>query len=176
MKKYTAKVSAVCLLFLMGIFWTATISYNARAVPRDKRIFRSISMSTVFTAQADQMFTVTGGPIEIVSLFGHCTVDVASDPGNLIIQLDGTSGDDLTFSTTASANALNVGDIIRFSNAMDNAVTDVTANVGAGQTLSWYCFPGEIEQFCASTGTGNVTWYMTYRRLTPASRVVESSN
>lgn len=172
MKKYMGKVSAVVLLFLMTIFWTATISYNVRAVPRDKRDVRSISMTSVFAGQTDQMFTVSGGSIEIVSLFGHCTVDVASDPGNLIIQLDGASGDDLTFSATASANALNAGDIVRFSNAMDNAVTDVTANVGAGQTLSWYCFPGEIEQFCASTGTGNIVWYMSYRRLHPASRVV----
>lgn len=32
MRKYTAKVSAVCLLLLMTIFWTFTIAYNVRPV------------------------------------------------------------------------------------------------------------------------------------------------
>ena len=177
MRKYSAKVSAVFLLFLMAIFWTATVSYNVRAIPRGTvGDVRAISMTSNFLAQTDQMFTVTGGPIEIVSLFGHCTVDVASDPGNLIVQLDGTSGDDLTFNSVASSNALNAGDIVRFPFTMDEGATDVTANVGAGQPLSWYCFPGEIEQYCLSTGTGNIVWYMSYRRLDPSSRVSISTN
>ncbi len=177
MRNYTAKVSAVFLLFLMTIFWTATVAYNVKAVPRDRRIFRTISMTSVVTATADQMFTVTGGPIEIVSLFGECTVDMASSPGNLSIVLDATTAaNDRDFSTVVSINGLGDGDVVRCSNAIDEGVSDITAAMAAGQTLSWFCSPGEIEQKTASTGTGNIKWYMTYRRLAPASRVVESSN
>lgn len=177
MKKRMAKVSVVCLLLLMAVIWTVTVSYNARAVPRDKRIFRTISMTAGVGAQADQMFTVTGGPIEIVSLFGECTVDMSGSPGNLSIVLDATTtANDRDFSTVVGINALGDGDVVRFTNTIDEGITDITAAVAAGQTLSWFCSPGEIEQKTASTGAGNIKWYMTYRRLTPASRVVESSN
>jgi len=177
MKKRMGKISVTVVVILVLALAISLVT-QVPAVPRsfDNGVRFIFIEDAVFTAQTDQLFTVTGGPIEIVGFFGHCTTDVASDPGNMIIQLDGTSGDDLTFSAAASANALNDGDIVRFSNAMDNAVTDVTANVGAGQPLSWFCFPGEIEQYCASTGTGNITWYMSYRRLDRASRVSVSSN
>ena len=110
MKKYMGKVSAVFLLFLMTIFWTATIAYNVRAVPRDIR------------------------------------------------------------------DRLDTGAIVRFSNAIGEGVADFSKNIGAGQTLSWFCLPGEIELNTNAGTSGSIVWYMTYRRLEPASRVVISSN
>lgn len=169
---YEAKVSAVFLLFLMAIFWTATISYNVRAVPRDKRAFRTISMTSTLAGTTDQMFTVSGGRIEIVSLFGECTV-AAGSPGNTKIQLDATAGINYNtdFSTTVNIDALGEGDIVRFTNAIDEGILDLTVNVGAGQTLSWFCSPGEIELNTAAGTTGTIVWYMTYRRLEAAARV-----
>lgn len=171
-----AKASVCFLIFLMTAFWTFMLTYNVRAVPRDKRIFRSIFMTSTLAGTTDQLFTVTGGRIEIVSLFGECTV-AAGTPGNTLIQLDATASSDYDreFSTTVDIGALGVGDVIRFSNAMDEGVLDLTANVSAGQTLSWFCSPGEIELNTAAGTTGAIVWYMTYRRLEPASRVVESS-
>ena len=175
--KRIGKVSAVCLLLLIAIFWTFTLAYNVRAVPRDKRTFRTISMTAGVGATADQMFTVTGGSIEIVSLFGECTVNMAGSPGNMSIVLDATTtANDRDFSTVVSINALGDGDVVRFSSTINEGVPDITSAVAAGQTLSWFCSPGEIEQKTASTGSsGNIKWYMTYRRLANASRVVISS-
>jgi len=118
------------------------------------------------------MFTVSGGPIEIVSLFGECTTAIGT-VGTTVIQLDATAGSDYdrTFSTAVDIDALAVGDLVRFTNAIDEGVLNIDANVGAGQTLSWMCSAGEIELNPTTTSTGAVTWYMSYRRLVPASRV-----
>ncbi len=177
MKKYMGKVSAVFLLFLMTIFWTATIAYNVRAVPRDKRIFRTISMTSTLAGTTDQLFTVTGGRIEIVSMFGECTL-AAGSPGNTLIQLDADAGTDydLEFTTTVSWDSIDTGAIVRFTNAIGEGVADFSKNIGAGQTLSWFCLPGEIELNTNAGTSGSIVWYMTYRRLEPASRVVISSN
>ena len=119
---------------------------------------------------------MSGGWIEIVSLFGECTVE-AGAPGNTLIQLDATDSDqNRSFSTTVDIGALDAGDVIRFTNAIDIGALDLTAAVGAGQPLSWFCSPGEIELNTASGTTGAIVWYMTYRRLENAARVVESSN
>ncbi len=161
------------MLFLMTIFWTATISYNVRAVPRDKRAFRTISMTSTLAGTRDQMFTVTGGRIEIVSLFGECTT-AAGSPGNTKIQVDATAGTDYDndFSTTVNIDALGAGDVITFTNAVSEGVLTFVANQNAGQTLSWFCSPGEIELNTQTGGTtGTIVWYMTYRRLERAARV-----
>jgi len=172
MKKHAGKITLAVLLFMvfMVIVYAMTPAFAVvRSYDQD---VRTISMSSVMTAQTDQMFTVSGGRIEIVSLFGECTTDIAGDPGAMTIKLDATvSAQDRDFSTAVSVNALNAGYVIRFTNAINKGVLTPTGSSGAGQTLSWFCSPGEIEQYTASTGTGNITWYMSYRKLEAAAVV-----
>jgi hypothetical protein len=171
MKKYVFVMLVLLALALYAISPT-------EAVPRsfDNGV-RFISMTSTLAGTTDQLFTVTGGPIEIVGFFGECTT-AAGSPGNTLIQLDATTGSDYDreFSTTVNIDALGAGDVVRFSNAIDEGVLDLTANVGAGQPLSWFCSPGEIELNTAAGTTGAIVWYMSYRRLDRASRVSVSSN
>lgn len=148
------------------------------AVPRsfDNGV-RFLSMTSTLAGTTDQLFTITGGRIEIISFFGECTVDAGS-PGNTLIQLDATAGGDYDreYSTTVNIDTLGVGDVIRFSNNIDKGVLDLTNNVGAGQPLSWFVSPGELELNTASGTTGAIVWYMSYRRLERSSRVSVSEN
>lgn len=135
--------------------------------------------TTTAAAQTDNMFDV-GGPILITSLFGVCTTAASDDPGDMTIEFDATTGADYDndLSTTVTVNALGAGDAIHFSNAIDEGVLTLTANVGAGQPLSWICGDpsgGVIEQTLTSTGTMNITWYMTYIPLTATSTVAAST-
>jgi hypothetical protein len=125
---------------------------------------RTITATTDFTASTDDMFTVAGGAIKITSLFGKCTTLAGGSPGTMTIESDATAGADYDsdLSTTVSVDALGAGDSIRFTNAIDEGVLTLTANTGAGQPLSWFVDAGNIEQTLSSTGTGAVTWYMTY--------------
>ena len=125
-----------------------------------------------FTASADDIFVVAGGPILITDFFGICTTVAAGSPGDMKIWCDATTADqDRDFSTTVTVDTLGAGDSVRFTNAIDEGVLDFTPNVGAGQPLSWICPIGTIEQSLTSTGTGAVTWYMVYVPLSSSSAV-----
>ncbi len=168
MKNHVAKVSVCFLIFLMTAFWTFMLTYNVRAVKRSyDQDVQVISMSTVMTAQTDAMFTVSGGPIEIISLFGQCTVLIASAPGNMDIMIDADDGTDYDndFTVVVDIDTLGAGDVVTFSNAISEGAGTFVANQNAGQTLSWFCPEGVITQTTASTGTGAIEWFMSYRRL-----------
>lgn len=130
--------------------------------------FRTVTMASVMTATSDNMFDVAGGAIEIVSLFGQCTTNMGT-PGKLTIEYNADAGTDYDgdFTTTVDINAVGAGDIVRFTGVVDEGVPTLTANVGAGEPLSWFCPEGMIEQTTGQTGTGAFKWYMTYRALDP---------
>ena len=165
MKKNMGKIT-VAVLFLMACMIIAYTIIPAFAIKRsyDQDVL-TISMTSTLAGTTDQLFTVAGGRIEIISFFGECTTE-AGNPGDTLIQLDATDpNQDREYSTTVNIDALGEGDVIRFSNAIDEGVLDLTANVGAGQTLSWFCSPGEIELNTAASTTGAIVWYMSYRNL-----------
>jgi len=149
----------------------------AYAIPRSyDQDVQTIVMTSTLAGTTDQMFTVAGGRIEVISLFGECTT-AAGSPGDTLIQLDATAGSDYDreYSTTVNIDALGAGDVVRFTNAIDEGVLDLTANVGAGQTLSWFVSPGEIELNTAAGTTGAIVWYMSFRPLEPGVTVVVGS-
>jgi hypothetical protein len=161
-------------LSLIGIALVIYAVSNVDAVPRaPDNAVRTVTTSTVMTAQLDAMFTVSGGPIEIVSLFGQCTTLIASAPGNMTIVVDADDGTDYdnTFSVAVDIDTLGAGDVVTFTDAISVGAGTFVANQNAGQNLSWFCPEGVITQSNASTGTGAIEWFMSYRRLVPAARV-----
>lgn len=126
------------------------------------------SSAAVVTSSAVQLYAVLGGPIEIVSMFGECTVDMAGSPGNVSLILDATIGDyDAAFTTAVNIDAADKGDIMQFAAISSGlSVLVPTAAVNAGLPVSWFAFVGDIEQLTASTGTGAIVWHMTFRPLT----------
>ena len=139
----------------------------AYAVPRSyDQDVQTISMDSVVSGATDNMFTVSGGRIEIVSLFGECTTAIGT-VGVTDIYLDATDGSDYDrdFCTAVDIDALGAGDIITFTNAVSEGVLTFVANQGAGQTLSWFCSEGVIILDPTTTSTGAITWYMSYRKL-----------
>jgi|GEM_PF-6529840 len=133
---------------------------------------KTISATSDFTASADTLFTVAGGPIEILTLYGLCTTLAGGSPGDMKIHVDATTGaQDSDLSTTVTVDTLAAGDVIRFTEAIDEGVLTFTTGTAAGNQLAWFAPIGDIEQSLTSTGTGAVTWYMTYRALAAASAV-----
>jgi hypothetical protein len=125
----------------------------------------ALSSSTTFAASPDTMYTVAGGRIIITGLFAELAADAAGSPGTLQVSNNATAGAawDRTFSTAVNVDAWAQGDLLKFTNLIDQGVLNFTANVGAGQTLSWMASPGLIEQLLGSTGSGGpIAWYMTF--------------
>lgn len=169
--KKTLIVLAVCTLVTICLLPLIRPSHAVvRAYDQD---VRTVVKTSTLAGTTDQLYTVTGGRIEVVSLFGECTT-AAGSPGNTLIQLDATDGTDYDreYTTTVNIDALGAGDVVHISNAIDEGVIDITANVGAGQTLSWFVSPGEIELNTAAGTTGAIVWYMSYRKLEAGAKVV----
>ncbi len=126
----------------------------------------------------DNLFDVTGGAIEIISCFGQITTIQAGDIGNISLNINATAGADYDadFSIVVAAANGNLGDIYTFG-AITNAENAgvLQANENAGYPLSWFCPAGVIEQTTASTGTGAITWYITFRPLDEGVTVAASS-
>ena len=165
----------ILILILVGlVLWLlAPLEAVVRSYDQD---VRTVTMSSVMTATTDSMFTVSGGPIEIISLFGQCTTLIASAPGNMTITVDADDGTDYdnTFSVAVDIDTLGAGDVVTFSSAISVGAGTFVANQNAGQTLSWFCPEGIIIQNTASTGTGVIEWFMSYRRLSRDAVVIEN--
>ena len=132
-----------------------------------------MSSATVVSGATDNIFTVAGGRIEIISMFGECTT-VIGTVGATDIYVDATAGSDYDadFSTAVDIDALGAGDTITFSNAISEGVLTFVANQGAGQPLSWYCPAGILIVDPTTTSTGAITWWMTFRPLEEGVTVV----
>jgi len=149
------------------VFGNRYSEIQASVLEVGKTYVRKMTGAT-FAASADDLFVVAGGPILITDCFGICTTAAASSPGTLKLWCDATTADqDRDFSTSVTVDTLAAGDSVRFTNAIDEGVLDFTANMGAGQPLSWICPIGTIEQEISSTGTGVITWYIVFIPLEP---------
>ena len=165
MKKNAGKIT-VAVLLLMACMIIVYIITPAFAVVRSyDQDVQTISMTSVMTSTTDDLFDVSGGAIEIISFFGQVTTNLAITEISIEYDADAGTGYDGDFTTAVDANGTGAGDIIRFTDAIDEGIVDLTANVGSGQTLSWFCPEGMIEQTLGKIGTGAIKWYMSYRKL-----------
>ena len=179
MKKNAGEI-AIIVLLLMACMIIVYAVIPAFAVVRSyDQDVRTISMSTVMTGQTDQMFTVSGGAIEIISMFGQVTTIIASTPGNITIEFDSAVDPnyDAGFSIAVALANGSLGDVITFGAITNSENAGIlTVNENASYPLSWFCPIGEIEQKLSGTGTGVIKWYMSYRKLESGSLVKVSVN
>ena len=128
----------------------------------------TLTKVAVVTGSTDALFLVAGGPIEIVSMFGNVTTIIASTPGNVSINLNSTNDAyDSDLSIVVALADGSEGDTVVFGALTNSENAGVlTANESASIPLSWFISVGSIEQTLSGTGTGAVTWYMTFRPLT----------
>lgn len=130
--------------------------------------------TSAMDASTDALFTVAGGAIEIVSMFGTVTTVLGGAPGDVSININHSDNNyDAVFSIPVTiANSL-LGDVITFGAITSGRnAGDATVNVNAGQPLSWFCPVGTIEQTLTSDGSGAIEWYMTFRPLEEGVTVI----
>ncbi len=139
------------------------------------RIYTLIKDETVMTGATDNLFTVAGGAIEIVSMFGQINTVIGGAPGDVSINVVATIGTthNADFSVDVTLTDTQLGDVVTFITISggENA-GDATANENAGIPLSWFCPAGIIQQTLTSTGTGGIKWYMSFRALEEGVTVV----
>lgn len=127
----------------------------------------------VLTGTTEDLFSVSGGSIEITGFFGMVTTDIGT-AGNLIIELDHADDDyDADFTVLVDVDAVDQGDIMLWKVIAAGVSTmEVTAQVNSSFVISWFCPAGMIEQTTGSGTTGAITWYMKFIPLEPGVSVV----
>lgn len=131
---------------------------------------------------ADDIFTITGGPIKILEIVGIATVSVGAGVTNAKLQITTT---DPVATTDMNAAAVDLNGAVSgtsFRSINTTAIfTMVTAgfvmegNAFATQDTAFLCPIGTIKFTCDAARSGNIKWYVRYVPLSPSSRVVAAA-
>lgn len=128
------------------------------------------------------LFTIAGGPIQIVDIVSYVTVEIGGE-GNLVnYNINPTTpGTDTAFGTDGTALETNgnaIGTLYTWNGVIANDLTDTTNGTalsgGTAANGEHLIVPiGALELATANDGTvsGEITVYMTYRPLAPGVTV-----
>lgn len=131
---------------------------------------------------ADPIFTIGGGPIEILEIAGIVTTQIGAGASNCSLQLVTT-----TPSATVDLNAAPVdidGDVAGTCYQTINTTgifTPVTAgwvlraNSFATNPTTYFAPPGTIQCLTTAARDGNIKWYIRYKPLSPLSNVTAAA-
>lgn len=120
------------------------------------------------------LFTIVGGPIKVVAIFGIVTTVIGAVANNTKITATPTTGGAATdVCAVADINAAAAGDILIPITSFATALSINTAGVivngpsATAQATGWIMTPGTIILNCAGSdgGTGRVQWFMHYSAM-----------
>lgn len=124
------------------------------------------------------IFTITGGPIEVVALAGEITTAVSANACNLKMIMDPTAGADTDMCAVLDINGFVVNSWIHLDGTIANAavqgVPGTALPLGVGMDVPLILPPGTIDMNLANSDptTGAITWYMRYKPLKTGVTVV----
>ena len=113
------------------------------------------------------IFTVSGGPVEIVSITGEVTTAVQNQANASLLKVNPTVGADTDICAALDIDNSAVGTVFSITGTLANAMIATAAGTLIAQANNVYCPVGDIELECAASNTGNVTWRLRYRPLDP---------
>lgn len=121
----------------------------------------------------DDLFVITGGPIMVTEFVGIVTT-VIGGAANMTIQEAVTEPEgDVALSTTVAVSTDAAGTSYTFTAAAPSALTPTTAGGLANlPAVKWLCPIGTIQGLGSDAQDGVIAWYMSYKPLSPLSKVV----
>ena len=127
-------------------------------------------------AAADDLFTITGGPIMVTEFIGIVTT-VIGGVANCQVKLVVTEpAGTVNLSTNVAIDSDAAGTSYTFSAVDPGVLTPTTA--GALEVIpriAWLCPIGTINATCSAARTGNIKWYIGYYMLSQFSKVVAAA-
>jgi len=113
------------------------------------------------------IFTIVGGPIEILSLTGEVTTVIQTQANSIDIVANPTAGVDTGLAAALNISAHPVGTFYSMVTSITTALASYTGGIGPtmGGVFSVVVPVGAIEVGATASNTGNVTWRLRYRPL-----------
>ena len=127
-------------------------------------------------AGADNLFTITGGPILVTEFVGIVTT-VIGGASNCQIKLVVTEPvGTVNLSTNVAIDSDAAGTSYTFTVAATPVLTPTTAGgLTVIPRIAWLCPIGTINATCSAARTGNIKWYIGYYMLSQFSKVVAAA-
>ena len=122
---------------------------------------------------ADNLFTITGGPILVTEFVGIVTTVIGNTVATLQIKEVVTEpAGTINLSTAVAITSDAAGTSYTFTVATPGVLTPTTAG-GLDQVpaIRWLCPIGTINATGSAVNTGNIKWYIGYYMLSPYSKV-----
>ncbi len=128
-------------------------------------------------AGADDLFTITGGPVMVTEFVGIVTIAPSAGAVTCQIKLVVTEpAGTVNLSTDVAITTDAAGTSYTFTVATPSVLTPTTAGaLDQVPQIRWLCPIGTINATCSAARTGNIKWYMTYTQLSQFSRVVAAA-
>lgn len=153
-----------------GIINRAVLDMAEKAVSAGAQIVTGGSVANIFT--------ITGGPIEVVSLVGEVTTAVSNNPCNMKLIMDPTAGADTDMCLVLDIDSFVINTWIHLDGTIGNAAVEnvpgAALPLGVGMDIPLILPPGTIDMNLANSNpsTGAITWYMRYKPLKTGITVV----
>ena len=126
---------------------------------------------------ADNLFTITGGPIMVTEFVGIVTLAPGAGVTNCQIKLVVTEpAGTVNLSTDVAITTDAAGTSYTFTAADPAVLTPTTAGaILVVPRIAWLCPIGTINATCSAARTGNIKWYIGYYMLSQFSKVVAAA-
>jgi len=152
--------------------WVATaINASPNMFPADTspRSIQNVSKALPASTQSP-IFTIVGGPIEIISLTGIVTTGIQAQSCSLKVVVDPTTpATDTDISAVLEVTGDLAGTAYSIVTSIATALAEYTYGVGPtmGGVFRIHVPIGNIEVSTNATNTGNITWSLLYQPLAP---------
>lgn len=112
------------------------------------------------------IFTVTGGPIEILDILGEVTTVIQTQACNLkITSVDTASSTATDICANLNITAAAVGTFFNITGTLANALVATAGGTAISQAGRVVIPAGVLRITTSATNTGSVAWYIRYRPL-----------
>ena len=124
-------------------------------------------------AAADNLFTITGGPILVTEFVGIVTTVIGANVSTCQIkEVVTTPSGTVNLSTAVAITDDAAGTSYTFTVATPGVLTPTTAGcLDQVPAIRWLCPIGTINATCSAANTGNIKWYIGYYMLSQYSKV-----
>lgn len=169
MRKFTLFALIVALIFLIVPCSFAGSLAAQRNV--NEVVITNVAKALPASTQT-AIFTIAGGPIEILSFTGEVTTVIETQDCNLKITADPTTpATDTDLCTVLNVSGDAVGTYYSLKTSIATALQEATNGVDEGMGYTIIVPIGAIDVNTVATNTGNITWRMRYRPLHPGVSV-----
>jgi len=125
---------------------------------------------------ADNLFTITGGPILVTEFVGIVTTDIGGIANCQIKLVVTEPAGTVNLSTNVAIDSDAAGTSYTFTTDATPVLTPTTAGaLIVVPRIAWLCPIGTINATCSAARTGNIKWYIGYYMLSQFSRVVAAA-